>query len=388
LAQPPKVLHIVGGSKYGGGAQVILSLAKVALSAGFEVDVLIAKNRAFAQQLRSEGVGVIDLDVIRRSIRPIWDTVGLIRLYRFIASSDYSIVHTHTSKAGFVGRLAAHWARVPVIVHTVHGFAFHDFSRSLAVFSYRILERLAARWCDRIVTVSEHHRDVALRMKIGTADTVLAIPNGIPPDRVRHSQSTDETRMQLDIHPEDIVLLSMGRLAEQKGLSYLIQGVGLLSRTVPNLRLLLAGEGDLRTQLEEEVHRLGLADRVSFLGLRMDVGNLLAACDIVTLPSLWEGLSIALLEAMAAAKPIVTTNIASNLEVTDGGTCAILVAPAAPDELATAIDRLIGDAQMRDELGRRGAEVFMSRYTEERMVVAYLAMYRDLAARKGVPIPS
>ncbi len=119
----------------------------------------------------------------------------------------------------------------------------------------------------------------------------------------------------------------------------------------------------------------------------MDIGDLLNACDIVTLPSLWEGLSISLLEAMAARKPVITTTIASNVEVVDGGGGALLVPPAATADLAEAIESLIGDARLRDDLGARGKRVFQTRYTAQRMVDGYIAIYQELCERKGVQMP-
>ena len=172
----------------------MVSLVEVARSIGFQVDVLVSGSPTSVSLMQSAGAGVVDIDVIRRPVRPLWDLIGLIKLTRFLAKADYSVVQTHTSKAGFVGRLAARLARVPVIIHTVHGFAFHDFSSSVARFLYVGLERLAAHWCDRIVTVSEHHRDVALKSRIGSPDTVLAIPNGISADRVKSQRPPKETR--------------------------------------------------------------------------------------------------------------------------------------------------------------------------------------------------
>src|SRR5690242_16183816 len=149
-----KLLHVVGDSCFGGASKVILRLAQMAKAEGWQVDILTT-NPVFQQAAKSRGIGAIHLDVIRRPIRPAWDLAGLVRLSNFLRRESYAVVHTHTSKAGFVGRLAARLARVPVIVHTVHGFAFHEASPRPTRAFYTTLEHIASRWCDRIVAVNQ-----------------------------------------------------------------------------------------------------------------------------------------------------------------------------------------------------------------------------------------
>ena len=226
-----------------------------------------------------------------------------------------------------MGRLAARLANVPVIVHTAHGFAFHERSpRSTSLF-YSALERVASRWCDRIVSVSEFHRRWALELGICKPPEILAIPNGIaalPNPTVPRA----ELRRRLGATDRDMVILSMARLAPDKGLEYLITAATILLRTECQFRIVIAGDGPVRARLEESTRNLGVADPVDFLGFREDVSDLLAACDLVVLPSLREGLSIALLEAMAAGKPIIATSIGSHRELVCQAEIARLVAPA------------------------------------------------------------
>src|SRR5215472_5677249 len=152
--KPLRLLHVTGDSCFGGAGRIIRRLGQVAQAEGWQVDVL-STDAVVQREMSTHGLGLIDLDVIRRKIRPLWDLGGLFRLRDFLLRERYTIVHTHTSKGGFIGRLAARLAGVPVIIHTAHGFAFHELSSHTTRFFYSSLERVASRWCDRIVSVSE-----------------------------------------------------------------------------------------------------------------------------------------------------------------------------------------------------------------------------------------
>ncbi len=379
-----RVIHLVGDSRYGGGAQIILPVALQAKCEGWQVDVM-ATDRVMQQAIRSAGVGIVDLDVIRRKIRISWDFVGLIRLARFFRRHPYTVVHTHTSKAGFVGRLAAKLAGVPVIIHTVHGFAFHESSSKTARIIYSAMERIAAHWCDAIVCVSQFHRTWALKLKIGTPSKVIAIPNGLAPERATITKQRAEMRRELGLADGELAIFSAGRLARQKGFEYLIRATAELERRLDRpFRVVIAGEGELLDSLQRLCRNLRLDRRVTFLGFRNDLGNLLSAADLVVLPSLWEGLSIALLEAMAAGKPIITTRIGSNLEVVRDEETALLVKPANVQELVAGILRCSADEEFARKLGLNALLAFRSDYTQERMLLQYLHLYRQTMESKRV----
>ena len=379
---PVKLLHVIGDSRFGGAGRIILRLGQTAQAEGWDVDILTT-DPVFQRAAKQHGLGLANWDVVRREIRPLWDLAGLVRLRNFLRRERYDIVHTHTSKGGFVGRLAARLANVPVIVHTAHGFAFHERSpRSTSLF-FSALERIASRWCDRIVSVSEFHRRWALELGMCKPREILAIPNGIA-DLPNPTVPPAELRRRLGATDRDLVILSMARLAPDKGLEYLITAASLLLRTERQFRIVIAGDGPVRARLEELTRNLGVADRVNFLGFREDVSDLLAACDLVVLPSLREGLSIALLEAMAAGKPIIATSIGSHRELVCQAEIARLVAPADAVALCEAILQVWRDPALRTRLGGTARILFESHYTEERMLNSYKQLYFDLVRGKGL----
>jgi glycosyltransferase involved in cell wall biosynthesis len=379
---PVKVLHVVGDSRFGGAASIILGLGHVAQAEGWQVDVLTT-DPVFQHAVRQHGLGLVNLDVIRREIRPVWDLGGLARLTSFLRRESYRIVHTHTSKAGFVGRLAARLAGVPVIVHTVHGFAFHEDSPVHVRRFYSTLERLASGWCDRIVSVSEFHRAWAIELGMCSPRQITAIPNGIAELGRNREVGLAELRREMGAGHDDLVILSMARLAPDKGLDYLIEAAAILPPTARRIQIVIAGEGPERDRLEQLASHLGVTKRVRFLGFREDVGDLLAASDLVVLPSLREGLSIALLEAMAAGKPIIASSIGSQREVASHADMARLVRPADSRALSEAIVRLAGDEDLMARLGRTARAVYEGRYTESRMLHSYRQLYFDLLSAKS-----
>ena len=378
---PVRLLHVVGNSRFGGAAPIILGLADVARAEGWQVDILTT-DPVFQEAVRRRGLGLVNLDVIRRDIRPLWDVAGLLRLRSFLRRETYQIVHTHTSKGGFSGRLAAWLADVPVIVHTVPGFAFDERSPILLRMFYSTLERMASRWCDRIVSVSEFHQRFALELRICTKHQILAIPNGVAEVGRNTEIAPAELRRRLGAHEGELLILTMARLAADKGLEYLIESAALLTRTPLRFRVVIAGEGPERSHLERLARNLNVADRVSFLGFRKDVGDLLAAGDLIVLPSLREGLSMALLEAMAAGKPIIAASIGSHLEVTSHAEVARLVPPADAQALCQAILQVAGDPALIIRLGMNARALVQSRYTVERMLSSYRQLYFELLHMK------
>jgi len=376
-----KILHIVGDSKFGGGSVIVLRLAQKANDIGWSVDILTS-DAVFKEFLKNQGCGVVELEVIWRKINPLRDLLGLYRLYRFLKKSNYTIVHTHTSKAGFVGRLAAYLAKSPIVIHTVHGFAFHEQSSLLEIYLYSFLERLASHWCDRIVCVSEFHKKWALRLAIANKNKIIAINNGIPENRILPSRDKGSVLKEINLTNE-IVILFTGRLAPQKGVEYLLKSVPIIASKINMpFKILIIGEGPLRYYLDEIVEKLNIGRYVKFLGFRKDIGDLLNISDIVVFPSLWEGLSIALLEAMAAGKPIITTTIGSNLEVVKSEETALLVPPKNSESIAEAVIRLINNPEFAKKLGEEAKKTYQKKYTEEIMLNNYANLYFSLLKTK------
>lgn len=376
-----RICHIIGDSAFGGGSRIVLALARDALRRGHEVHA-VATAPLFCDHLRRLGVQVHEVDCIWRPVRPARDLAGLLRLRSFLVEQGFDLVHTHTSKAGFVGRLAAKTAGVPCVVHTVHGFAFHEATPAPVRTFHLILERTAAAFSDRVVTVSRFHRAWARGLGMASDDVLLAIPNGIPDPERPDPAAVAAFRAECGVASDGTLILSLGRLAPGKGLEHLVEAAALLAaQGRRGVRVVLAGNGEMEPELRRRIAAAGLEGNVILTGFRDDVGVCLGAADIVALPSEREGLSIALLEAMAAERAVVASRIGSNVEVAAG--LADFVDYGDAPGLAAALAALIDEPERRAAMAARARARFVSDYREERMLDAYAQLYARLLSRTG-----
>ena len=372
-----RVLHVLGGTEFGGAIWVVQSYVEALMERGCAVTICATADRV-TDLFRRAGCEIVEIPEMVRAIDPRRDAVAVAKLARVIRRRRFDVVHTHTSKGGIVGRAAARLAGVPIILHTAHGFAFHERSSRRSMAVYVTLERLAARWSDRIITVSEFHRQWALSLGIGSPDKVVTIHNGISRARLAVSRSRADVRRELGLAEDDLVIASIGRLAAGKGLEDLVLALPHILRVHPQARLLLAGDGPLRAELETRVRGSGLEEAVRLIGFRDDIGDLLMAADLVAAPSLREGLSISVLEAMAMGRPIVATTIGSNRELIDDGVSGLLVPPDDAAALAAAISSLLGDPDRAARFGDAARERFEAGFTERAMKDAIWNLYAGL----------
>jgi len=372
-----RILHVVGDSGFGGASRGIVALVTQWTENQWEAD-LLATDATFQEFAREAGVKVIPLDCIWRRVSPIKDLWGALRLYRYLRRERYDVVHTHTTKAGFVGRICARLARVPVIIHTVHGFAFHETSPSRKILFYSLLERMAARCCTHVVTVSHFHRQWLIDLGIASGDCVTAIPNGV------FAGASGGEALLADAPEHGATrIVCVGRLAREKGLEDLIDAATLMrNRPGPRFVIEIVGDGLLRDELETRCKSAGVTDCVRLTGFQADVCAVLRSADIVIQPSIREGLSISLLEGMAEGKPIIATSISSNVEATGGGRAALLVPPHCPEHLAFAMETLMLDPEYARTIAAHARERFETHYTLQRMLDDYKRLYDRLCDQK------
>jgi glycosyltransferase involved in cell wall biosynthesis len=381
-----KVLHIhtlpiISGS----GLNTYLSM-KGMNKAAYKADLACAPGGKLIDLVQGQGMKVIPFKNLVQPLHPVKDVLTLIDLTKFLKKQRYHIVHTHNSKAGFVGRLAAKLAGVPVIVHTVHGFAFHDREPAWRQMLYRNLERLASHWCDRIIFISQPLIEWALRERIVDGQKVLKIYSGIELTKF-HPVAEDEKknlRRKWGIREESAVIGIVSKLWDGKGHEILIRAFKELKEEINNAVLAIVGEGYLHGKLVNLVQRLGLGDAVIFTGFQKDVSEIIATFDVAVLPSLFEGMGRVLLEAMAMEKPVVASRVGGIPDLVQDGVNGILVAPGSVQELRSSLVKTLRSPVMAREMGKQGRKRINAEFSADTMVRSIERAYHELLQKKGI----
>jgi glycosyltransferase involved in cell wall biosynthesis len=315
-------------------------------------------------------------DLIRQ-VNPIKDTRAFYRLYRLFRCREYRIVHTHSAKAGLLGRMAAWGARVPVIVHTFHSIPF-EMNGNLRSRIYIAVERLVGSVTHRAACVGEAFRQEFLDWKIVPPEKLITIYSGIDFASYVAKRPVLDVKRQFGVEGAWPILGCIGRLSEQKAQQYLVEAVALLIDKYPKIKLLLVGEGNLRNRLERQIQDLGVCSNVSLLGERSDIADLLNLFDVYVMSSRWEGVGRALTEAMYWGLPLVATAVNGAKELILHEETGLVVPPQDPKAMAVAIDRLVSDHELAKRLGSNAQRKARELMDSEQMITAIENVYERL----------
>jgi glycosyltransferase involved in cell wall biosynthesis len=334
---------------------------------------------------RERGLDLKLVPQFYRNISPRHELAALKTVQRHLADFAPQIVHTHSSKAGIVGRLAAHRLGIPA-VHTIHGAAFHVGQSRAAFRLYRFLERRAAAWCDHFITVCDAMQRQYLDAGIAEPERYTTIYSGMDVDRIQApSRAPSVIRQSLGIDSNALVVGKIARLFPLKGHKFLIEAARAVVDKVPQVQFLLLGDGILREQFEARVAELGLQDHFKFAGLipPTEVADYIHAMDIVAHTSEWEGLARVLPQGLIVGKPVVSFDIDGAREVCIPDTTGYLIPAGDIDALATAITQLATDAPLRHRMGEEGRRRFQDVFRHQTMTEQIRAVYQQVLDRRG-----
>jgi glycosyltransferase involved in cell wall biosynthesis len=393
---PRTVIHLITRLDWGGSAQNTLLTAIGHDRARF-LPIVVAgaigrwddqggREAGEAQRavLQRAGVRWQVLPSVTRELHPIKDLVALRQLIRLFRRERPVIVHTHTSKAGALGRLAAWIARVPVLVHTPHGHVYYGHFGPFRSWLFLRIERVLARVTTVMIALTEAEREEHLSRGVGRRETFAVAASGIDVERFRRVNVGAGAKPAGATYPAGAYVIgSVGWLTPVKGHAVLIEALARMKPKYPQVHLLLIGSGGLRDDLQRLAARLGVEASVDFLGMRRDVAECLAALDCFVLPSLNEGMGRALVEAMAAARPVVASRVGGIPTIVEDRRTGLLVPPGDPDALAAAIAELIARPDWARTLALAGRERIDAGFSVPGMVRAIEAVYDDAMKRVG-----
>lgn len=380
VSRPIQVMHVVMDLDIGGGQATILAALRYHSPEAFNITICcLGQAGALAEKAKQMGGNVLSLDRqgLKNDPRTLWELIRLMR-HRHVA-----VVHTHLyCRSNVYGRAAAALARVPVSIATEHGgITVHTHKRWLA-------DRILEPFTNGFIAVSHAVKEQMVQRQGLPAHKIQVIYNGVDPDQFHVRESQAVARLTLGLPVGVPVIGCIARLDLIKGHSYLIDAMTQIRAHLPQATLLIVGTGTAQAILREQVQKRGLSRAVLFLGERRDIPTLLRAMDLFVLPSLDEGLGIALIEAMAMELPVVATNVGGIPEVVDNGQTGILVPPRDSEALAQAIVALLKDEAKRCRMGMLSKERVLAQFTAQRYVAQLENFYQSLLQAKRVRPPA
>lgn len=377
-----RIVHIITRLIVGGAQENTLLSCEGQHRRGHDVTLItgpsLGPEGSLMDRATTYGYRVEVIDEMRRAIRPVKDILTYRKLVSRLKELRPDIAHTHSSKAGILGRWAAHDARIPAIIHTIHGLAFTASTSLWVNRFYKVLERHTASSTTRIVCVADAMRDQSLAAGIGRPEQFVTVYSGMETEPFLHpSVPREQVRRQLGLSPEHIAVGTIARLFHLKGHEDLLHHAPKLCAEFPNLRFLWIGDGLLRSHFERQIAAMNLKNRFILTGLvpPEKIPELTAAMDILAHPSRREGLARALAQGGLAAKPVVVYDIDGNREGMIDGQTGFVVPPFDRDKFSDCIRRLARDESLRRSLGDAGREFASARFSTKTMVESLETVY-------------
>src|SRR5262245_4419195 len=384
-----KILHVITRLIVGGAQEnTLYTVIGQHRTPGFRVTLLSGIDDDAEDNLHDCAYAAgVDLQLMPELVRPITpatDALALAKLTAYIRRGRYDVVHTHSSKAGILGRLAARAAGTPIIVHTLHSLVFGEHATPMQNMLYIMLKKVCAPITHRFISVCDATKNGALQKRIGRPEQHCTIYSGFhiePFLRVRDQLSVEEAKKRVGLAPGDLVVGKVARLFPQKGHDHFVEAARRIAAGERRARFVLVGDGILRTQLENQAKSLGLADRFVFTGLvgPDEVPALMQAMDVVVHTSVREGLARVIPQASAVGKPVVGFALDGTPEAISDGVSGFLAKPFDSADVAEKVLHILDDAPRRAQMGEAGRAFAAANFPVEVMVDRINAVYRELA---------
>jgi glycosyltransferase involved in cell wall biosynthesis len=375
---PAKVVHLITRLDLGGAQQNTLHTVRHLDPSKFEAVLICGPGGMLDEEAKDLRVVVIDSLV--RDISPLRDLLALFELTKVLLAERPEILHTHSSKAGILGRLAAALAGVPRVVHTYHGFGFHDRQPAFVKSLYVMLERLCARYTDALVFVSKSNIAYAAAHGIVDPKDAVLIRSGVNLAGLPAPVDAAKLKMSAGVGMHKLLVVSIGNLKPQKNAGDFVSAAAAVVAELPEARFVFVGDGPERRALEARAFAKGLEGKVMFLGWRRDAAQWLAAADVFVMTSLWEGLPRALVEAMKSGTPPVCYATDGVTDLIQDGVNGYLIEPGDHAALASRVSALLKNEPCRVAFGAAAAAAIGPEFDIDGMVRAQETLYERLLA--------
>lgn len=381
---PSKVAHLITRLDLGGAQQNTLHTVRHLDRAAYEPVLICGRGGMLDEEVLSDrSFRTVFVDSLLRDISPFYDLLALLELTKVLLAERPAVLHTHSSKAGILGRLAAAMAGVPVVVHTYHGFGFHDRQSAAVKGLYVFLERLCARFTDALVFVSKSNIAYAAAHGLVRPEDALLIRSGVKLAGLPAPVDAAKLKMSAGIGMHKLLVVSVGNLKPQKNAGDFVAAAAAVLKEVPEARFVFLGDGPERRTLEARAFVLGLEGKVLFLGWRRDAAQWLAAADVFAMTSLWEGLPRALVEAMKSGLPAVCYATDGVVDLVEEGKNGHLIEPGDHAALAAKLSSLLKDAPRRKAFGAAAAASVGPEFDIDGMVRSQERLYSRLLAERA-----
>lgn len=396
-----KVVHIITRLILGGAQEnTLLTVEGLQKMGNYDVTLFtgppLGPEGSLIEEAKKRGIKLVIIESLRRNIHPWLDFKSFFTIYILLRKGGYHIIHTHSTKAGILARIASWNASVPIIIHTIHGLPFFPYQHRFMNFLALNLERIVALFTDRIITVCDVMAKKAHEAKVAPLDKFLTIYSGMELNEFLNIKENKELKKSLGIKDGELVVGKIARLFELKGHRFLLKSAAEIISQFPNVKFLFVGDGILKDELKKQALELGIKDKVIFTGLvpREKIPDYISIMDILVHVSLREGLAKAIPQAFACGKPVVAFGIDGANEIIGDGKNGFLIPP--PDipekkwrnyestRLSSRILTLLQDENLRKKMGEEGKKVVDPIFKVEYMVESINALYKQLLKEKRI----
>lgn len=372
-----KIALIITELQLGGAQRIVIELAGRLAQSDWEVCVITNERGLLLHDLQGiRGVEVVTVATLRREITPLKDLLALVRIVRLLNNFKPDIVHTHTPKAGLIGRVAARLLRIPCI-HTVHGIGCDVSAMSLVEKVYLACERLTAKLSTVQVMVSERLRKTCVEHGLAPDGKVRVISGGFDARQFAKLPTRSQARAALGLPIEGVVIGTVSCMKPGKRVGDFVEVCKQMRSAIPNMTAVVVGDGELRQEIQRQIERGGLEESIRLLGWRRDVPAIMAALDVFVLMSAHEGLGLVVLEAMAAGVPVVATRVDGCIEIIEETKAGVLIERGDTEGGAAAVVRLLNDRERLEQMGAR-ARKGVTRWNFNAMCERYKEVYWEV----------